>query len=65
MPRVLDDLKKIAPSTVEVNDQLVQRWNQVAEVWRDNSAFRDAVLHYAAKGAWRDPNSSLLWPEVV
>lgn len=65
MPQVLDDLKKIAPSMSEVNDQLVQRWNRVAEVWRGNPAFRDAVLRYATTGAWRDPNSGLLWPEVV
>ncbi|MEO6808407.1 MAG: serine/threonine-protein kinase, partial [Isosphaeraceae bacterium] len=65
MPQVLDDLKKLAPSMSEVNDQLVQRWNRVAEVWRGNPIFRDAVLRYATKEAWRDPNSGLLWPEVV
>jgi predicted Ser/Thr protein kinase len=65
MPQVLDDLKRIAPEKTEVDDQLVQRWNRVTEVWRGNPEFREAVLRYATKGAWRDPASGLLWPEVV
>jgi serine/threonine-protein kinase len=65
MPQVLDDLRKIAPERTEVDDELVDRWNRVAEVWRSNAAFREAVLRYATRRAHRDPASSRLWPEVV
>ena len=37
MPQTLDDLRKIAPARTEVDDQLVGRWNRVAEVWRGNA----------------------------
>ncbi len=65
MPQTLDDLRKIAPARTEVDDQLVERWNRVADVWRDRPDFRQAVLRYATTGAARDPASALLWPEVV
>jgi serine/threonine-protein kinase len=65
MPQVLDDLRKIAPERTEVDDELVERWNRVAEVWRSNPAFREAVLRYATRRAHRDPASRGLWPEVV
>ncbi len=65
MPQVLDDLRKIAPARTEVDDQLVERWNRVAEVWRDRPDFRQSVLGYATTTAARDPMSALLWPEVV
>jgi hypothetical protein len=65
MPQVLDDLRKIAPGRTEVDDQLVERWNRVADVWRDRPDFRQAVLSYATTKAGRDPASALLWPEVV
>jgi serine/threonine-protein kinase len=65
MPQVLDDLRKIAPGRTEVDDQLVERWNRVADVWRDRPDFRQAVLGYATTNAGRDPASALLWPEVV
>ncbi len=65
MPQVLDDLRKIAPERTEVDDELVERWNRVSEVWRANPAFREAVLRYATRRAHRDPASSRLWPEVV
>ncbi len=65
MPQNLDDLRRIAPARDEVDDQLVSRWNRVAEVWRDNADFRSAVLKYATKNAFRDPASIDLWPEVV
>ncbi len=65
MPQNLDDLRRIAPPRDEVDDQLVSRWNRVAEVWRDNADFRSAVLKYATKNAFRDPASIDLWPEVV
>ena len=49
-----------------MDDQLVGRWNRVAEVWRGNPDFREAVLRYATQpAAWRDPASPDLWPEVV
>ena len=65
MPQKLDDLAKVSPAKVEVDDQLVGRWNRVFEVWRGRPDFRQAVLGYATTSAWRDPASSELWPEVV
>ncbi len=65
MPQVFDDLKRLAPERSEVDDELVQRWNRVTEVWRGNPEFRNAVLHYATTRAWKDPASVNLWPEVV
>jgi serine/threonine-protein kinase len=65
MPQVLEDLRRMAPERTEVDDQLVQRWNKVTDVWRGNADFRDAVLRYATKSAFRDPASVDLWPEVV
>lgn len=65
MPQTLDDLKKIAPERTELDDQLVARWNRVTEVWRGAPDFREAVLKYATKDAYRDPASAELWPEVV
>lgn len=65
MPQVMEDLRRLAPERNEVDDQLVQRWNRVTEVWRGNADFRDAVLRYATKSAFRDPASVDLWPEVV
>lgn len=65
MPQVLDDLRKIAPGRTEIDDQLVERWNRVADVWRDRPDFRQAVLSYATTSAGKDPASALLWPEVV
>jgi eukaryotic-like serine/threonine-protein kinase len=65
MPQKLDDLHHIAPPRTEVDDVLVERWNRVAEVWRIEPQFRHAVLRYATTGAYRDPASSSLWPEVV
>jgi serine/threonine-protein kinase len=65
MPQRLDDLHLIAPARTEVDDVLVERWNRVAEVWRDQVDFRIAVLRYATNKAHRDPASVGLWPEVV
>jgi eukaryotic-like serine/threonine-protein kinase len=65
MPQKLDDLHHIAPPRTEVDDVLVERWNRVSEVWRIEPQFRHAVLRYATTGAYRDPASSSLWPEVV
>ncbi len=65
MPVTFDDLRKLAPERVEVDDQLVARWNRVAEVWRTNHDFRNAVLLYATRNAAKDPASFELWPEVV
>jgi serine/threonine-protein kinase len=65
MPQRLEDLNHIAPPRSEVDDILVERWNRVADVWRDEPAFRNAVLRYATTGAHRDPASAALWPEVV
>ena len=44
---------------------LVERWNRLAEVWRDHPEFRAAALRYASPQAHRDPASQALWPEVV
>jgi eukaryotic-like serine/threonine-protein kinase len=65
MPQVLDDLRKIAPTRTEVDATLVERWNRVADVWRDRPEFRRAVLTYATTNAVRDAASAFLWPEVV
>jgi serine/threonine-protein kinase len=65
MPQRLEDLQHIAPPRTEVDDVLVERWNRVADLWRTEPRFRDAVLRYATKGAHLDPASLELWPEVV
>jgi serine/threonine-protein kinase len=65
MPQRLDDLNHIAPPRTEVDDVLVERWNRVTEVWRNEPSFRHAVLRYATTRAHRDPATSALWPEVV
>lgn len=65
MPATLDDLRKLAPEQIEVDDELVSRWNRVTEVWRNDPSFRNAVLVYATRNAARDPASYELWPEVV
>jgi eukaryotic-like serine/threonine-protein kinase len=65
MPQKLEDLILIAPARTEVDDVLVERWNRVADVWRNEFEFRTAVLRYATKNAHRDPASTGLWPEVV
>ena len=45
MPQTIDDLRIIAPVRAEIDDQLVGRWNRVAEVWRENFDFRgESVL---------------------
>jgi hypothetical protein len=65
MPSKLEHLQLLAPSRNEVDDVLVERWNRVVEVWRNETEFRAAVLGYATSGADRDPASASLWPEVV
>jgi eukaryotic-like serine/threonine-protein kinase len=65
MPQKLDDLSKVSPARIEVDDQLVSRWNRVVEVWRTRPDFRQAVLGYATTGSWKEPASVDLWPEVV
>lgn len=65
MPQKLHDLYKISPERTEVDDQLVERWNRLTDVWRDNADFRMAVLRYATVNAASDPASIELWPEVV
>jgi serine/threonine-protein kinase len=65
MPQSLKDLQKIAPARTLVDDVLVERWNRLAEVWRDHPEFRAVALRYASGQAHRDPSSQALWPEVV
>ncbi len=65
MPQKLQDLNLLAPARVEVDDVLVERWNRVADVWREQPDFRTAVLRYATASAYRDPASTGLWPEIV
>ena len=65
MPQVIDDLRRLAPVRTEVDDQLVERWNEVSEVWRTKPEFRNSVLRYATLSAWKDAASVTLWPEVV
>jgi serine/threonine-protein kinase len=65
MPRTLDDLTLIAPPRRSVDAHRVALWNRVAEVWRRDEDFRDAVLRYATRSAHLDEASIDLWPEVV
>ena len=65
IPQSLDDLRQIAPDRTEMDDQLVDRWNRLGEVWRGNPEFREAVLRYATRSAASHPASAELWPEVV
>jgi eukaryotic-like serine/threonine-protein kinase len=65
MPQRLEDLQLLAPPRDIVDDVLVERWNRVTEVWRNEVEFRTAVLRYATTKAYRDPASAALWPEVV
>jgi eukaryotic-like serine/threonine-protein kinase len=65
MPQSLDDLRKIAPADAEVDDELVERWNRLTELWRGAPDFRQGVLKYATVAAADDPASIELWPEVV
>jgi eukaryotic-like serine/threonine-protein kinase len=65
MPQSIDDLQRIAPARTLVDDVLVERWNRLAEVWRDHPEFRAAALRYTSREAVRDPASQALWPEVV
>ena len=65
MPQSFEDLRKIAPTRSEIDDQLATRWNRVSEVWRENYDFRQSVLRYATSRAHKDPASIDLWPEVV
>src|SRR5208283_6158755 len=65
MPQSLDELRQIAPARSLVDDELVERWNRLADAWRDHPEFRAAALRYASRQACRDPASQALWPEVV
>ncbi|WP_165246316.1 serine/threonine-protein kinase [Paludisphaera soli] len=64
IPRSLEDLRKIAPER-EVGDELVERWNRLAEAWREHADLRETVLRYAGGAAYRDPSGAALWAEVV
>jgi len=64
IPRSLDDLRGLAPRR-EVGDELVERWNRLADAWREHPEVRDAVLRYAGGAAYRDPAAVAMWPEVV
>jgi serine/threonine-protein kinase len=65
MPQTIDDLRKIAPPRTEVDDVLVERWNRVTDLWRENPEFRRSVLQYTSGRASHDPAGQVLWPEVV
>ena len=64
IPRSLDDLRKIAPRA-EVGDDLVERWNRLADAWREHPDLREAALRYASGAALGDPSGAALWAEVV
>ncbi len=64
IPRSMDDLRQLAPER-EVGDDLVERWNRLADAWREQPEVRDAVLRYAGGAAYRDPSAVAMWPEVV
>ena len=65
MPRTLDDLAMIAPPRDTLDAHRVSLWNRVAEVWRQEDDFRQAVLRYATRSDHLDAVSADLWPEVV
>ena len=65
MPRTLDDLAMIAPPRDTLDAHRVSLWNRVAEVWRQEDDFRQAVLRYATRSDHLDTVSADLWPEVV
>ena len=65
MPRTLDDLAIIAPPRDTLDAHRVSLWNRVAEVWRQEDDFRQAVLRYATRSDHLDTVSVDLWPEVV
>ena len=65
MPRTLDDLATIAPPRDTLDAHRVSLWNRVAEVWRQEDDFRQAVLRYATRSDQLDAVSADLWPEVV
>ncbi|MDR3620305.1 MAG: serine/threonine-protein kinase [Paludisphaera borealis] len=65
IPRSLDDLAKLAPPRSAVGDKLVERWNRLADAWRDHSDLRLAALRYASGGSNRDPSGAAMWAEVV
>jgi eukaryotic-like serine/threonine-protein kinase len=65
MPRTLDDLARIAPPRDTLDAHRVSLWNRVAEVWRQEDEFRQAVLRYATRSDQLETVSAGLWPEVV
>jgi serine/threonine-protein kinase len=65
IPRTLDDLAKLAPPRSEVGDELVERWNRLADAWRDHPDLRLAAMRYASRGLYRDPSGAAMWAEVV
>jgi serine/threonine-protein kinase len=65
MPRTVSDLALIAPPLSTVDAHRVSLWNRVAEVWRQDNDFRQAVLRYATRSDKLDTASADLWPEVV
>ena len=65
MPRTFDDLATIAPPRDTLDAHRVSLWNRVAEVWRQEDDFRQAVLRYATRSDHLDTVSADLWPEVV
>ena len=64
MPRTLDDLRRIAPVD-RLDAHRVSLWNRVAEVWREEEDFREALLGYATRSDHCDTASADLWPEVL
>lgn len=65
IPQSLDDLRRIAPPRTEIDEVLIERWNRLAEAWRNHPELRAATLRYASPRAQSDPASLALWPEVV
>ena len=65
MPRTLSDLTLIAPPHDAMDAHRVSLWNRVADIWRQEDEFRQAVLRYSTGSNHRDTVSVDLWPEVV
>ena len=64
IPRSAEDLRRVAPDR-EVGDDLVERWNRLADAWREHPDLRDTVLRYAGGAAYGDPAGAAMWAEVV
>ena len=64
MPQTLDDLARSPRPSTRGRPPVVALESR-HDVWREDADFRQAVLRYATRSAYRDTASADLWPEVV